>query len=142
MYKYDARPRYREYSDSQDRRSRREYSRRDYRASPPPRRAEQARPCKVLGVFGLSVHTTERDLYEVFSNYGRVRDIQMVYDNMSGTDSTSLCPFPVKRSKSARASVSIRAKICAEMLFPDNSFKQETLQPACYFVALAFFRLS
>nr|CDS23672.1 transformer 2 protein beta [Echinococcus granulosus] len=93
FYRPELRPRYRDYDEMQDRRlsaPRRDYfSRRggggsDYYSGPPPRRTEQARPCKVLGVFGLSIHTTERDLYNVFSIYGRVRDIHMVYDNMSG----------------------------------------------------------
>ncbi|KAL5967635.1 hypothetical protein TSMEX_004604 [Taenia solium] len=98
FYRPEMRPRYRDYDEMQDRRPpppRRDYfSRRgggggggggggDYYSGPPPRRTEQARPCKVLGVFGLSIHTTERDLYNVFSIYGRVRDIHMVYDSRS-----------------------------------------------------------
>lgn len=113
------RPRYRDYDEMQDRRPpppRRDYfSRRgggggDYYSGPPPRRTEQARPCKVLGVFGLSIHTTERDLYNVFSIYGRVRDIHMVYDSVSGIDFTSLFSTSYQNSKSTQLSISIKLK--------------------------------
>lgn len=36
-----------------------------------------------LGVFGLSLYTTERDLREVFSKYGPLADVHIVYDQQS-----------------------------------------------------------
>ncbi|KAI0786476.1 hypothetical protein C8Q75DRAFT_808454 [Abortiporus biennis] len=61
-----------------------------YRRSPPPRRtsgapiAKQApNPSNVLGVFGLSIRTTERDLDEEFSRFGRVEKVVIVYDQRS-----------------------------------------------------------
>ncbi|CAN8021653.1 unnamed protein product [Ixodes persulcatus] len=39
---------------------------------------------RCLGVFGLSLYTQERDLKEVFSKYGPLEDVQVVYDAQSG----------------------------------------------------------
>ncbi|XP_067650251.1 transformer-2 protein homolog beta-like isoform X1 [Haliotis asinina] len=41
-------------------------------------------PTRCLGVFGLSLHTQERDLREVFDRYGSVEEVQVVYDRQSG----------------------------------------------------------
>ena len=38
-------------------------------------------PARVLGVFGLSLYTAEKDLRELFSKYGPVDDVQVVYDH-------------------------------------------------------------
>ncbi|CAL8073527.1 unnamed protein product [Calicophoron daubneyi] len=102
-YKSSDSPRGRKYSRSRSRSSRshsrryrsrsgsREYSRRSpgygYRSSGRkkflgPR--ENAKPSRCLGVFGLSLHTQERDLYDIFSRYGPIDDVQLVYDNYSG----------------------------------------------------------
>jgi RNA recognition motif-containing protein len=41
----------------------------------------------VLGIFGLSIRTTERDLDDEFSQYGRVEKVVIVYDQrVSYTD--------------------------------------------------------
>ncbi|XP_031439812.1 transformer-2 protein homolog beta isoform X2 [Clupea harengus] len=40
-------------------------------------------PNNCLGVFGLSLYTTERDLREVFSKYGPLADVSIVYDQQS-----------------------------------------------------------
>ncbi|KIL00481.1 hypothetical protein PAXRUDRAFT_29810 [Paxillus rubicundulus Ve08.2h10] len=60
------------------------------RRSPPPKRpshapiAKQApNPTAVLGVFGLSIRTQERDLDEEFSRFGRVDKVTIVYDQRS-----------------------------------------------------------
>ena len=37
-------------------------------------------PSNVLGVFGLSIRTVERDLDEEFSRFGRVEKVVIVYD--------------------------------------------------------------
>ncbi|XP_065314869.1 transformer-2 protein homolog beta-like isoform X2 [Gordionus sp. m RMFG-2023] len=44
---------------------------------------EEIVPCKCLGVFGLSLYTRERDLREIFSKYGNVEDVVIVYDHAS-----------------------------------------------------------
>ncbi|KAI0723535.1 hypothetical protein C8Q76DRAFT_767401 [Earliella scabrosa] len=59
-----------------------------YRRSPPPRRPPHApiqapNPSNVLGVFGLSIRTTERDLDDEFSRFGRVEKVVIVYDQRS-----------------------------------------------------------
>ncbi|KAL5007418.1 hypothetical protein ScPMuIL_016224 [Solemya velum] len=41
-------------------------------------------PTRCLGVFGLSLYTQERDLRDVFSRYGSVEEVQVVYDRQSG----------------------------------------------------------
>nr|VZI12866.1 unnamed protein product [Spirometra erinaceieuropaei]VZI50716.1 unnamed protein product [Spirometra erinaceieuropaei] len=41
-------------------------------------------PSRCLGVFGLSLNTQERDIYDVFSRYGEVEDVCIVYDNYTG----------------------------------------------------------
>ncbi|KAK5886536.1 hypothetical protein CesoFtcFv8_017562 [Champsocephalus esox] len=40
-------------------------------------------PNNCLGVFGLSLYTTERDLREVFSKYGPLSAVNIVYDQQS-----------------------------------------------------------
>ncbi|KAF8632396.1 hypothetical protein AX17_004837 [Amanita inopinata Kibby_2008] len=58
------------------------------RSPPAPRRPPHA-PIKapiasnVLGVFGLSIRTQERDLDEEFSRFGRVEKVTIVYDQRS-----------------------------------------------------------
>jgi len=55
--------------------------------TPPPRRPPHApiapNPSSVLGVFGLSIRTTERDLDEEFSRFGHVEKVTIVYDQRS-----------------------------------------------------------
>ncbi|KAH8829778.1 RNA-binding domain-containing protein [Flagelloscypha sp. PMI_526] len=74
-------------SDSH-RRSRSRSPRRDDR-SPPPKRSSHAQqgkapePSNVLGVFGLSIRTQERDLDEEFSRHGSVEKVTIVYDQRS-----------------------------------------------------------
>ncbi|EJD00978.1 RNA-binding domain-containing protein [Fomitiporia mediterranea MF3/22] len=58
------------------------------RRSPPPSRPKHApvqnpQPSNVLGVFGLSIRSTERDLDEEFSRFGRVEKVTIVYDQRS-----------------------------------------------------------
>ncbi|KAI0301856.1 hypothetical protein B0F90DRAFT_1809953 [Multifurca ochricompacta] len=60
---------------------------RNSRRSPPPRRPPHApiapNPSNVLGVFGLSIRTTERDLDDEFSRFGHVEKVTIVYDQRS-----------------------------------------------------------
>jgi len=58
------------------------------RSPPAPRRPPHApiqapNPSNVLGVFGLSIRTQERDLDEEFSRFGRVEKVTIVYDQRS-----------------------------------------------------------
>ncbi|KAG2345072.1 RNA-binding domain-containing protein, partial [Suillus weaverae] len=57
------------------------------RRSPPPKKPTHApiapNPSQVLGVFGLSIRTQERDLDEEFSRFGRVEKVTIVYDQRS-----------------------------------------------------------
>ncbi|EKM82121.1 hypothetical protein AGABI1DRAFT_112242 [Agaricus bisporus var. burnettii JB137-S8] len=58
------------------------------RRSPAPRRPPHAPvqappPSSVLGVFGLSIRTVERDLDDEFSRFGRVEKVTIVYDQRS-----------------------------------------------------------
>jgi RNA recognition motif-containing protein len=41
-------------------------------------------PSSVLGVFGLSIRTTERDLDEEFTRFGHVEKVTIVYDQRVG----------------------------------------------------------
>jgi len=55
------------------------------RSPPAPRRPTHApiqapNPSNVLGVFGLSIRTQERDLDDEFSRFGRVEKVTIVYD--------------------------------------------------------------
>lgn len=50
--------------------------------SPPmsPPVFSKVKPTNILGVFGLSVRTSERDLQDEFSRHGEVEKIVIVYD--------------------------------------------------------------
>lgn len=39
---------------------------------------------KCLGIFGLSLYTQERDLRDLFSEYGPIEDVQVVFDAQTG----------------------------------------------------------
>ena len=45
---------------------------------------DRADPCPCLGVFGMSLHTSERDLKHLFGRYGEVESVQVVYDRFTG----------------------------------------------------------
>jgi RNA recognition motif-containing protein len=47
-------------------------------------------PSNVLGVFGLSIRTQERDLDEEFSRFGRVEKVTIVYDQRVGLPAASV----------------------------------------------------
>lgn len=58
------------------------------RRGPPPRPANAPRPeaNNVLGVFGLSIRTRERDLEDEFGRFGEVDKVVIVYDQRVSTD--------------------------------------------------------
>lgn len=37
-----------------------------------------------MGVFGLSLYTTERDVRDFFSRYGPIDEVQVVHDHQTG----------------------------------------------------------
>lgn len=45
---------------------------------------DNPKPSRCLGVFGLSVYTTEEELYHIFSKYGPVERVQVVIDAKVG----------------------------------------------------------
>lgn len=45
---------------------------------------ENPAPGRCLGVFGLSIHTREHHLKEVFTKYGNLDKVQIVYDAQTG----------------------------------------------------------
>ena len=51
---------------------------------PLPSKQANPDPNTCLGVFGLSLYTTERDLREVFSRYGPLAGVNVVYDQRTG----------------------------------------------------------
>lgn len=68
------------------------YRSNDYSAPPRPRHAPaQVTPNNVLGVFGLSIRTRERDLEDEFSRYGDVEKVVIVYDQRVSQLSHPVC---------------------------------------------------
>jgi transformer-2 protein len=41
-------------------------------------------PTDVVGVFGLSLYTSEKDLKEIFGRYGELKHVNIVYDHLTG----------------------------------------------------------
>ncbi|XP_053554509.1 transformer-2 protein homolog beta isoform X3 [Bombina bombina] len=86
-----SRTRSRSHRRSRSRSHSREYSRRRHSHSHSPMSGRRRHignranpdPNCCLGVFGLSLYTTERDLREVFSKYGPIADVSIVYDQQS-----------------------------------------------------------
>eukprot|EP00731_Ephydatia_muelleri_P009240 Em0004g1578a len=78
------RSRSRSYSPRQSRHSR--YRKRSLSRSPQSNRKRHYNPspCRVLGVFGLSLYTGEKDLRELFGKYGPMEEVQIVYDHQTG----------------------------------------------------------
>lgn len=69
--------------DSRERRRRsRSYSR--SRSPSPYYRRLNPSPCRVIGVFGLSFQTEERDIRRVFEKYGRIDKVKLVTDPRTG----------------------------------------------------------
>ncbi|XKL68171.1 hypothetical protein PGB90_003662 [Kerria lacca] len=45
---------------------------------------EHPKPNRCLGVFGLSIYTTERQIREIFSKYGNLESVQVIFDAKTG----------------------------------------------------------
>ncbi|CAH8864231.1 unnamed protein product [Trichobilharzia szidati] len=75
--KYRSDSRYDRYADASP--VARKRSKMDVRgdASPP-------KPSRILGAFGLSMRTEERDLYDAMKKYGDIEEVKIVQDNISG----------------------------------------------------------
>ncbi|RWS05532.1 Transformer-2-like protein beta, partial [Dinothrombium tinctorium] len=56
---------------------------------------------RCLGIFGLSIYTQERDLHDVFSKYGPIDDVQIVYDAQTGR-SRGFCFVYFKNTEDAK----------------------------------------
>lgn len=68
----------------------------------------EVKPTNILGVFGLSVRTTERDLQDEFSRHGKIEKIIIVYDQRVSTSRiiritsrnvSEICPVQTGRSR-------------------------------------------
>ena len=83
---YDRRPRdygrdYRDYRDG-DRDRRFNGDRERFRSRHRDGR-DNPKPSNTLGIFGMSMNTTERDLREIFERYGRVESVKIIMDHAS-----------------------------------------------------------
>ncbi|KAK6040131.1 hypothetical protein COOONC_22364 [Cooperia oncophora] len=65
-------------------RSRRDSGDRGSRWRGRPTRREDPDPCRCLGCFNLSVYTTEKDLRELFGEFGEIEKVELVYDHPTG----------------------------------------------------------
>ncbi|XP_045475097.1 transformer-2 protein homolog alpha-like isoform X2 [Harmonia axyridis] len=45
---------------------------------------DNPKPSRCLGVFGLSVHTTEEEIFHIFAEYGPIERVQVVIDAKTG----------------------------------------------------------
>lgn len=41
---------------------------------------ENSSPSRCLGVFGMNLHTSERDLKDFFDRFGPIENVQVIYD--------------------------------------------------------------
>lgn len=78
-----------------------------------------------LGVFGLSLYTTERDLREVFSKYGPLSSVSIVYDQQSRRSRGFAFVYFENREDSREVSVSRErgAGLCMKCSECENSTK-------------------
>ncbi len=68
------------FSLSRSRTRSRDRRRRTSRSPSPYYKRLNPSPCRVLGVFGLSLQTDERDVRRVFEKYGRLDKVKLVTD--------------------------------------------------------------
>jgi hypothetical protein len=55
-----------------------------------------------LGIFGLSIYTTEQQLHHIMSKYGPVERVQVVIDAKVGPDSFFYPALPVSKRDRVR----------------------------------------
>lgn len=76
---------YRRRRDSREYRRRRSPRSNSRSRSPSPyHRRLNPSPCRVIGIFGLSFQTDDRDLKRVFEKYGRIDKVKLVTDPRTG----------------------------------------------------------
>ncbi|KAI8330506.1 hypothetical protein BC941DRAFT_440701 [Chlamydoabsidia padenii] len=85
-------------SPSRDRRSRRPQQKKDLHGT-----REAPEPSKVLGIFGLNMHTRERDLEDVFSKFGALDAVTVVYDHRAKRSRGFGFVYFVKQEDATRA---------------------------------------
>lgn len=59
-------------------------------------------PSRVLGIFGLSVHTTEGQVRQIFTKFGPIDKLQLVYDTKTGR-SRGFCFVYYQNTEDAKA---------------------------------------
>ena len=52
------------------------------------------KPSRVLGLFGLSLYTGEKDLKVLLNKYGQIERVQVVYDHQVSPSSLTYHPLP------------------------------------------------
>ncbi|KAA0195510.1 Transformer-2 protein like protein alpha [Fasciolopsis buskii] len=89
------------------------------------------KPSRVLGVFGLSLRTEERHLYDIMSAYGPVEDIQIVYDSLTGRSRGFAFVYfqNMEDARSARAACADGLELHERVLRVDYSMTTGPHQP-------------
>uniref|UniRef100_A0A0N5BXL7 RRM domain-containing protein n=1 Tax=Strongyloides papillosus TaxID=174720 RepID=A0A0N5BXL7_STREA len=72
---------------------------------------ENPEPNNCLGIFGMSPKTQEKDLIKLFERYGRVNDVQIVYDRATGKSRGYGFIYFEKTSEAAEAKERMRDKL-------------------------------
>ncbi|KAK7582456.1 hypothetical protein V9T40_013901 [Parthenolecanium corni] len=63
---------------------------------------DHPKPNRCLGVFGLSIYTTERQIREIFSKYGNLESVQVIFDAKTGR-SRGFCFVYYENDEDAKA---------------------------------------
>lgn len=89
------------------------------------------KPSRVLGVFGLSLRTEERHLYDVMSVYGPLEDIQIVYDSLTGRSRGFAFVYfqNLEDARAARSACARGLELHDRVLRVDYSITQAPHQP-------------
>uniref|UniRef100_A0A1I7XUK6 RRM domain-containing protein n=1 Tax=Heterorhabditis bacteriophora TaxID=37862 RepID=A0A1I7XUK6_HETBA len=45
---------------------------------------DNAEPCRCIGIFGMSLTTTERDLSKIFGEFGDIEQVKVIRDHFTG----------------------------------------------------------
>ncbi|KAF5394595.1 Transformer-2 protein beta [Paragonimus heterotremus] len=96
-----------------------------------PNSGATPKPSRVLGVFGLSLRTEERHLYDVMSAYGPLDDIQIVYDSLTGRSRGFAFVYfqNLEDARSARAACARGLELHDRVLRVDYSITSSAHQP-------------
>lgn len=94
-------------SENSEYRKRRRVQRHSRSSSPDEHKADRSRrpepppKSKCLGVFGLSANTTEDKIYDIFSKYGKIKRINVIFDTKTGR-SRGFCFIYYKHLRDAK----------------------------------------